>query len=934
MTRTTFALRRRAASPAPRALALATAMALSSAAWSAATVTGPVSSSSSGTFAGGVGDFLLPGENLWVGLGDAGTLVLDGGSLLRAGGLFMAAATSGVPVGGVSSTLITGTGTAVQLDLTSGNRLGVGEWGTGQLTVSGGATLNGRVSACNGFCGSFIGNAAGSDGSFTVTGTGSSATLTNGFFVGNIAVFNPPNAGFTFGTPGGVSRGTVNVLDGGSLTTGNATLGAGPGGSSPLGTERSFASVTVSGIGSQWRVTNDGTGATNLALAAHANANATLAVTGGGLLRIEGPANQVNAMAVGAFGRADATVSGTGSALEFATGSNGVLQIGRNAGANGSLSVTNGGQVRGALYYTAVGRDGGTGVLTVDGAGSLYSMSGDTTLTDPAKAGGAFVAGIDVARNGATGTMNVRNGARVEVLATTARSNGPYINVGRDIGSTGTVTIAGAGTVVQLTAASTLPGGGAAEAFNPGVSVGRQGTGVLNLTAGAKLQLQGNAVSTVAASRSTVVNIGGIADSGGTLGGTGVALVSGAGTELTVAGSDPFLGVGRGAGAVGVLTVADSAVVRGQSMAVGRSGGMGTLTLNGGSIHLSGQQTGNNLAGANLAIGAGGGTGVVTMSNNALLRIDNAGGTVSSGVAIGGVFGASPGGQGVLSMSSGARIEVAGPAGLGGMSVGRDGSGVLTMSASSIDLGATGAFTVGRAAGSSGLVRMADASTITAQYVGVGRLRNADGSTAPGGAGTLIVNSGSVVNATTLEIGTAGYLGGVGTINANVVNYGTLNPGNSPGTMVINGGYTAGAGGKLVLEVESDGHGGFVTDQVIFGAGATVDLTGLVIDFKFLGATDPSAFKATGAFDVDTFLKQQVSDGHGGTTTQALADSAFAQVSFTAEAADYTITGFSYSAAGGVSDFTATAAVPEPGTWAMLAGGLALIAARRRRAAR
>ena len=65
-------------------------------------------------------------------------------------------------------------------------------------------------------------------------------------------------------------------------------------------------------------------------------------------------------------------------------------------------------------------------------------------------------------------------------------------------------------------------------------------------------------------------------------------------------------------------------------------------------------------------------------------------------------------------------------------------------------------------------------------------------------AGRLAVN-GSVARGVT--VGAGGNLGGSGTITGNVVNNGTLSPGNSIGTLTVTGNYTHNAGGTYQVEV-------------------------------------------------------------------------------------------------------------------------------------
>ena len=903
-----------------RTLALASALALGPLPVSAGiSTTGPIGTNPGGLILGPGNTDLGLGQ-VWVG-GNADTsLQVDAGSQFSLGTLTFA-----TQPGFRGTGLIDGAGTRVNL-VGSGNRLEVGNWGPGSLTVSGGASLLGRDSpaACGG-CYNFIGNAAGSTGELIVTGAGSSASLWS-LVVAGAAVFGPPVDAFTFGTSGGLTRGSVQVLNGAYLESIVNTVGNGPGGSIPTGTERTFGSVRVAGAGSTWHVTSNlvnGVDA-SVQLATHRNATAAMEVSGGGQLLLDAVPGRFSTMAVGQFGRADMVVSGGGQVL-YGAGASGALQIGRNAGAQGSLQVLAGGVVDGGFYYSAVGRDGGTGTLTVDGAGALFRMAGDTTL---AASGGAasFVASLDVGRNGGTGTANVRNGGRIEIIATTARSTSPSIGLGRDAGAVGTLNISGVGSTVYLSAASTLPGGGAAEARNPLLRVGALGTGVLNITAGGLLRMDGNAVSTVAASRSTVLFVGGVGDTAS--GGTGVALVSGANSMITQTGSDNFIGVGIGAGASGVLTVANQGAVNGMIINLGRSGGVGVLNLDNGMLNLAGQQTGNSLSGAGLAVGSGGGSGVFNLSNGGLLTINNAGGTVSAGVNLGGTA-TFPGGQGIVTMGSGSRIDISAPAGLGGIAVGRSGIGSLRMSASHIDTHGNGGVVIARDSGSVGTLLMSDSSTLKTDFVGVGRNRGGDGVVTNGGIATLVVNSGSSVTANQIEIGPQGYLGGDGTVVGNVVNFGVLNPGNSPGTLVIDGSFANAAGGRIVLEVASDGAGGFVTDRLVFAAGTAVDLAGAQIGFSFLGSTDPNAFQASGGFGTDSFFQAQ--DGAGGTV--GLAPGLFSAASFSAQSSAYQISNFSFDAAAG-ANFTAVP-VPEPATTAMLLAGLASLGgwARRRRQA-
>lgn len=881
----------------------------------------------------GPGDTDLGNVGLFVGNGGPGSLLVDSGSLLRTGSLMAGPSGAG---NGDGTVLITGAGTLVELTgdgFSDGviNRFGAGEWGRGSVTVAGGALLDGRTNAaaCVGqfhYCNNFIGNAAGSDGTLTVTGTGSQARFLRFFGVGGVAVFHPPIDAFTFGTPGASTTGRVNVLAGGTLVSDNANLGLAPGGGSPTGRERSFAEATIDGASSVWRVTGPSiggdTGTPNFNTASHRNAWASVNITNGGSLRMEGSGNAYSAIGLTTGGgRTDMLVSGSGSNITFASQS-GVLQIGRVLG-SATLDVRAGALVDN-VWYTSVGRDGSFGTLNIDGTGTLYRANGTATAAANTTSG---VAAFDIGRGGGTGTVNVTNGARLEMTATAATTGAPHFSLGRDDASAGTLNIGGGG-VVQISAASVAPGT-AGEAWNPFVRVGRDGSGTLAITGGGKLLVQGNAVSTVDFTRRTSVFIGGSGDA--TDGGRGIATVTGAGSELRVSGADAYIGVGHGPQAVGTMTIANQGLAAATIMGVGNFGGTGVLKLDNATVDVTGQYTGSGQFGAALVIGSGAGAvGNVNLVNGSTVRITNtsAVGNTGGGLTIGGSL-TQTGGDGSLSLSASSVIFDM-PNNNAGFSVGRSGSGLLRMSnGSALELGGNTLY-VGRLPGSDGTLIATGGSTIEAGWVGIGRQRSG-GVDTDGGTATMVLN-GATLNATDIVIGTNGFLGGsTGAIVASgtITNYGIFSPGSSPGTFTIDGDYVAGAGSRLILEVQGSAGGGFATDLVYFKQGNVLDLAALNVEFRFLGGTNPEEFKQSGGFDIDTFLAVQTA---GGQTVQ-IDHALLANTSYSARADAYTFTSFDFSADGGAS-FVAVP-VPEPGAWALMLAGCGLLAglARRRRTA-
>jgi hypothetical protein len=117
--------------------------------------------------------------------------------------------------------------------------------------------------------------------------------------------------------------------------------------------------------------------------------------------------------------------------------------------------------------------------------------------------------------------------------------------------------------------------------------------------------------------------------------------------------------------------------------------------------------------------------------------------------------------------------------------------------------------------------------------------------------GSLTVGAGSTFTAATVTVANGGNLNGAGTIAANVINNGAVNPGASPATFRVNGSYTQGAGGVLDLGIggttPGSGH-----DQLRISGAANLD-----------GAVNISLIDGFGAatgqrFEVMTFA------GHNG----------------------------------------------------------------------
>lgn len=736
------------------------------------------------------------------------------------------------------------------------------------------------------------------------------------------------------------SSGNVSPDPTGGAVTGRLSVG-----SNAAGT------VIVDGAGTVLALTRASTtigDASLLSIANGANATGTAEVRNGAKLTLDGSAaptvfTGINIGTGGPTSNGRLIIDGAGSLVEL-SGGQGFINVGANvAGSVGVLQVTGGGRAAGigetGLAFVTVGRDVATGTLTVSGSdaagnASTLRLAGRNSVTDAGaflNIGGVFNRQVQ----GGTGTVNILAGGRIEVDTTsliTANAGarpGTYVGVGQ--GGNGTLNISGKSAVTGAASTLEITGG---SGVTPFIGVGRDGaTGTVLISDGGRWLISSTRVSTTGANGDVVqLNIGDrgpATDNPGNNPSTGTVTVTGAGSELALTGvSDRYISVGVRGGATGTLNVANGGLVRSMSMLVANDvGSVGVVNVDGGRIELGGQVNAGAAAGTggSFSVGRSGGTGTATFSNGAVLQINST--TAGASIHAGGTAPA-PGGTGTINVLSGSLLALSGPSAVlrvgGAASATSAGIGTLNLAdaGSAVQITGDGARAlIGARSGTEGTVNIgAGAMLSTSGLLGIAH----DGTADTGGAGLLVVNG--TASADTIVNGVFGKIEGSGTLVGNVINHGKINPGNSPGTLTIDGSFTNAAGGTLVLEIASDGAGGFVTDRLLFTNGSGLDLNGATVQFSFLGAADPNAFLDGGLFGTSTFFQQYDTQGQ----LNGLAASVFSGAQFSATSQAYTISNFSFDAAAG-AQFTA-APVPEPATWALwLAGAAALGGLARRR---
>ncbi len=753
-----------------------------------------------------------------------------------------------------------GTGTAILSQAVTGtisNFLSLTQKGTGtwiideNLAYTGGTTIsNGTLQIGNGGAtGSIVGNVT--DNALLQFDRSDAVTF-NGVISGNGAM--------TMAGSGRLTLTGANTYTGGTTINGGGTLAIGAGGTAGSivgnvtnngllvfdhsdaitfgGLISGTGAVTVAGSGTLTLTgTNAYTGGTTI------NDGRTLLIGNGGTSgSIVGNVTDNGELQ---FDRADAIVfngaiGGTG-AMTMAgpgtltlTGANtytggttvnqgGTLSIG-GGGTSGSIvgNVTNNGLLifdRGDVI-TFAGAIGGTGAMTMSGTGTLV-LTGANTY-----GGGTLISAgtLQIGTGGTTG--NIVGNVTDNGTLTFDRSDA--INFGNVISGTGGVTKAGTGILV-LTAANNYAGG--TTVVSGTLQIGAGGTtgsivgkvvdnGVLSFDRSDATLFSGvisGSGSVEDLDPDSLTLTGNNSYSGGTVlnNGTLIVAASNALGTGTVEVNDPTqLIVDPGVTIINPVAINDNGTLVNEGNIEVSQPGRGA----GAAITVSGGGTVTNAAGAMIAgsglIGIDVLSGLATISNSGIISgtkgIEFAGGGTITNASSGTITGNN--GTAITNSGASAKLSNAGTIN-GNVSLGNSANTVQLFSGSRIN----GSLNLGTNSSSSLIL---DGATDQLYSQAVTGTTNNGGSLTKQGAGNWTIDvamnapvstqvlagiltvDGSL-NSPSLTVQAGGLLKGSGVIIGNVVNVGTVAPGNSPGTLTIDGNFTQGPGGTYNVLIAS-----------------------------------------------------------------------------------------------------------------------------------
>lgn len=420
--------------------------------------------------------------------------------------------------------------------------------------------------------------------------------------------------------------------------------------------------------------------------------------------------------------------------------------------------------------------------IVVDGVGSALNLAG----VNPGVSLGSG--------NGAQGTLTVSNGGHLTIDSTGTGTAAGFTVGGRTSTGSGKMVVSGVGSQVLISGDSTSN-------LFPGFTVGRGGLGDLQVLGGGKIIVTNNSSGTGG------FNVGGIA---GTAGngfpvGNGTIAVSGPGSTLDIQAIHGNFDIGSRSGGVGTVSVNGGGFLHAEQGTIGlTAGSVGTLTISGSgsSVVLNGDDGAGR--GAILRVGASG-QGTLNILNGSQLRVSS---TSSFGGLVAGGNSAQTGGVGTINVSAGSILINGGTSSRLSLGGGAGGDAALNITSGGQVFvaptpGSGGGVYISREAGSSGSATVSGFGSLLSagDFLGIGvasdRVSNS-------GIGTLTLQGGGTASATNIRVGSQGSILGVGSLVGNVTDAGgIIAPGlgsSTFGQIGINGNLTL-LSGKLNLDI-------------------------------------------------------------------------------------------------------------------------------------